>query len=98
MTGEPSVSYRVRGDRVAWRTSGDETRPGVGRPLLGRRARVSVARALLGDPPMVLLDEPGRSLDAQARALFWAALDRRPESTAVIASHPPEGRPTATAS
>ncbi|MFI6131516.1 hypothetical protein [Micromonospora sp. NPDC051141] len=25
MTGEPSVSYRVRGDRVAWRTSGDET-------------------------------------------------------------------------
>ncbi|MFI6131517.1 ABC transporter ATP-binding protein [Micromonospora sp. NPDC051141] len=42
---------------------------------------------------MILLDEPGRSLDAQARALFWAALDRRPESTVVVASHLPEDRP-----
>ncbi|GAB3081631.1 PqqD family protein [Micromonospora schwarzwaldensis] len=25
MTSEPSVLYRVRGDRVAWRTTGDET-------------------------------------------------------------------------
>ncbi|MEU7571086.1 ABC transporter ATP-binding protein [Micromonospora sp. NPDC049240] len=58
----------------------------------GMRARVSVARALLGDPPVILLDEPGRSLDATARALFWAALDRRPESTVVLASHLPEDR------
>ncbi|MFG1673757.1 PqqD family protein [Micromonospora sp. NPDC049282] len=25
MNSDPSVVYRVRGDRVAWRTSGDET-------------------------------------------------------------------------
>ncbi|MFI2710846.1 ATP-binding cassette domain-containing protein [Micromonospora sp. NPDC018662] len=65
-------------------------RTAANRCSAGMRARVSVARALLGDPPVVLLDEPGRSLDAQARALFWAALDRRPESTFVLASHLPE--------
>ncbi|SCL32363.1 ABC transporter [Micromonospora nigra] len=53
----------------------------------GMRARISVARALLGDPPVLLLDEPGRSLDAATRALFWAALDRRPGLTCVLASH-----------
>ncbi|GIJ75642.1 ABC-2 type transport system ATP-binding protein [Micromonospora phaseoli] len=53
----------------------------------GMRARISVARALLGDPPVLLLDEPGRSLDAGARAMFWAALDRRPGLTCVLASH-----------
>ncbi|MCI4061277.1 ATP-binding cassette domain-containing protein [Micromonospora sp. R77] len=58
----------------------------------GMRARISVARALLGDPPVVLLDEPGRSLDAAARALLWAALDRRPGLTCVFASHLAEDR------
>ncbi|WP_320064763.1 ABC transporter ATP-binding protein [Micromonospora sp. RTGN7] len=58
----------------------------------GMRARVSIARALLGDPPVVLLDEPGRSLDAGARELLWAALARRPETTCVLASHLAEDR------
>ncbi|MFI0793946.1 ATP-binding cassette domain-containing protein [Micromonospora rubida] len=58
----------------------------------GMRARISVARALLGDPPVLLFDEPGRSLDAGTRALFWAALDRRPGLTCVLASHLDEDR------
>ncbi|AVT39508.1 ATP-binding cassette domain-containing protein [Plantactinospora sp. BB1] len=52
----------------------------------GMRARVTIARALLGDPKLLLLDEPGRSLDDPARELLWAALDRRPRLGCVIAS------------
>ncbi|MET8091251.1 ABC transporter ATP-binding protein [Micromonospora sp. NPDC005220] len=59
----------------------------------GMRARISVARALLGDPSVLLLDEPCRSLDTTARMLLWAALDRRPGLTCVIASHLAEDRP-----
>jgi D-methionine transport system ATP-binding protein len=42
----------------------------------GQRARVSVARALVGDPGLLLADDPTKGLDADATAGVLAVLDR----------------------
>lgn len=56
----------------------------------GQRARVSIARALVSDPPVLLFDEPTRSLDADGRDRFWATLDARAQTTVVLVSHDPQ--------
>ena len=38
--------------------------------------RLLVSRALMGDPELVVLDEPTTGLDPQARLAVWGALDR----------------------
>jgi ABC-type multidrug transport system ATPase subunit len=53
----------------------------------GQLQQLAFARALVGSPELVLLDEPTRSLDVEARARLWSALSRRPYVTAVIATH-----------
>ncbi|MCF8467592.1 MAG: ATP-binding cassette domain-containing protein [Sneathiella sp.] len=40
----------------------------------GMKRRLIVARALIGDPEMVILDEPTTGLDPQARVLIWKQL------------------------
>ncbi len=43
----------------------------------GYRQRVNVAVGLLGDPAVVLLDEPSASLDPRQRERLWSFLERR---------------------
>jgi ABC-2 type transport system ATP-binding protein len=52
----------------------------------GMRARLSLARALLPDPPVVVLDEPTRALDPAAAADFREVVIRlaRDEHRAVL--------------
>jgi ABC-2 type transport system ATP-binding protein len=53
----------------------------------GMLQQLAIARALLDEPPLLLLDEPTRSLDADALGRLWAALEARPASAVVLATH-----------
>ena len=53
-----------RGDERVWALSG------------GMKRRLLVARALINEPDLVVLDEPTTGLDPQARLAVWRALDR----------------------
>jgi ABC-2 type transport system ATP-binding protein len=59
----------------------------VSRCSTGMAQQLSFARALLGDPALLVLDEPTRSLDPGAIARLWAAIERRPQASVLIATH-----------
>jgi ABC-2 type transport system ATP-binding protein len=59
----------------------------VARCSSGQVQRLALARALLGDPAALVLDEPTRSMDDRSRALAWGAIDRRPDLAVVLATH-----------
>jgi ABC-type multidrug transport system ATPase subunit len=66
----------------------DIVRERVDRCSTGMIQQLAFARALLGEPNLIMLDEPTRSLDEDALERVWAALDRRKERVAlVIATH-----------
>ena len=67
------------------------TRP-AGQLSIGQQQRVAAARALLGQPALILADEPTSALDADNRDRFLALLLRqaRSEGSAVlVVSHDP---------
>ena len=64
-----------------------EVMPAAGELAGGERQRLSIARAILRDAPILLLDEPTSALDAESEAAIRGALDRlaRGRTTLVIA-------------
>ncbi|HEX2160586.1 MAG TPA: ABC transporter ATP-binding protein [Thermoleophilaceae bacterium] len=54
----------------------------------GQRQRIAIARALLADAPVLVLDEPSTGLDAEARAALVAPLRAlMAERTTIVISH-----------
>jgi len=55
----------------------------------GQKRRVSIARSLVNDPDLLLLDEPTTGLDPQARHVLWDRLYQLKErgATQVITTH-----------
>ena len=42
----------------------------------GNKRKLSVAIATLGNPPIILLDEPSAGMDPEARRFMWTVVER----------------------
>ena len=81
----PSSSRSCRPDtRRRWETAAD--------PLsAGETQRIALARALLRDAPLLILDEPTANLDPASAELVRAAVDRcRQGRTVLVIAHDDE--------
>jgi ABC-type multidrug transport system ATPase subunit len=66
---------------------GEIARQRVDRCSSGMIQQLALGRALLGDPALLVLDEPTKSLDADARGRLWGALERRTRTAVLMATH-----------
>src|SRR5258705_254144 len=72
ITGMPNGYHAMIGDRGATLSG-------------GQRQRIGIARALIRDNPILILDEPTAALDAESEELVIDALDRLMKGRTVIA-------------
>ncbi|WP_028064477.1 ABC transporter ATP-binding protein [Solirubrobacter soli] len=80
---EKAPAERVKRMLELTELTGDEE---TGKLSGGNRQRLNIAVGLLGDPPLVLLDEPSASLDPAQRERLWAFIATL-EATVLYTTH-----------
>jgi ABC-type multidrug transport system ATPase subunit len=78
---EEACDHALRGVNLF--TGGVGDRP-CGTYSGGMKRRLSVAIALIGDPPVVFLDEPSTGLDPASRATLWDVIKEAKKSRAIV--------------
>jgi ATP-binding cassette subfamily A (ABC1) protein 3 len=57
----------------------------------GNKRKLSVAMALIGNPPVILLDEPSAGMDPEARRFMWGVVakvsQQQKHSGVIITTH-----------
>lgn len=53
----------------------------------GQKRKLCIAMALLGNPPIVIMDEPTAGVDVQARQLIWKTIASLNKTTSLVTSH-----------
>jgi ATP-binding cassette subfamily A (ABC1) protein 3 len=57
----------------------------------GNKRKLSVAIAIIGNPPIVFLDEPSTGVDPKARRFMWSIVSKistqRKKSSVIITTH-----------
>jgi lipooligosaccharide transport system ATP-binding protein len=74
---------------LAFMQLGERVESGVNQLSGGMKRRLVLARALISDPELVILDEPTTGLDPQARVMIWKRLLdlRRRGKTLLLTTH-----------
>ncbi|QIZ97892.1 ATP-binding cassette domain-containing protein [Leifsonia sp. PS1209] len=88
--GLPGTRVRKRADELlAFAQLEDKAKAKVDDLSGGMKRRLTIARALINDPRILLLDEPTTGLDPQARHILWDRLFRLKEqgTTLVLTTH-----------
>ena len=88
--GLPSALVRRRADELlAFAQLEDKAKAKVDDLSGGMKRRLTIARALINEPRILLLDEPTTGLDPQARHILWDRLFRLKESgtTLLLTTH-----------
>ena len=86
----PAEIFRKKAQELLEFVQLDERAADQVEPLSGgMKRRLTIARALINDPDLVILDEPTTGLDPQARHLLWERLYqlKRRGATLIITTH-----------